>query len=348
MRTTTRRRVPAVTAAGAAAALLLAACGTGTAGDPVAAAPVARAAPAALLAAPPTCDDGKSAVASFDPKGTVAQLASGVNVQRIRSRGRLIVGTSGDVLLWGSRDPRTGQLAGFDIALAREIATAIFGDRPNTIEFRVINYAQRLPAVSGGKARQEGQLDSPEVDLVLHTMTINCDRWEQIAFSAEYYGAGQKLMVRADDPVLAAKKERMQIGDLAAGTKVCVPGGSTNEQLLEAEYGTLEAVPVPEIGECLVKFQRGEVSAITGDDTVLAGFAAQDPYGVIVGAALSEEPYGIGISAGQPDLVRFVNAVLDQVKSDGRWDRIYMATMGRALGEKSPPEPPPPSLYERP
>jgi polar amino acid transport system substrate-binding protein len=341
------RRVSAGTAAGAAAALLLAACGTATAGDPVATAPVARAAPAALRAAPPTCDDGKSAVASIDPKGTVAQLAGGPTVQRIRSRGRLIVGTSGDVLLWGARDPRSGQLAGFDISLAREIATAIFGDRPNPIEFRVINYAQRLPAVSGGKARQEGQQDSPEVDLVLHTMTINCDRWKQIAFSAEYYGAGQKLIVRADDPALAEKKAKMQIGDLADGTKVCVPAGSTNEELLKAEYATLEAVPVPEIGECLVKFQRGEVSAITGDDTVLAGFAAQDPYAEIVGDALSEEPYGIGISAGQPDLVRFVNAVLDEVKSDGRWDRIYLATMGRALGQKAAPTPPP-SAYGRP
>ncbi len=29
-------------------------------------------------------------------------------------------------------------------------------------------------------------------------MTINCARWEQIAFSAEYYHSGQKLLVPSD------------------------------------------------------------------------------------------------------------------------------------------------------
>ena len=60
--------------------------------------------------------------------------------------------------------------------------------------------------------------------------------------------------------------------------------------------------------QCLVLFQEGQVDGITGDDTVLAGFAAQDPYAKVVGDAFSSEPYGIGVAADQVDLVRFVNA----------------------------------------
>ena len=47
---------------------------------------------------------------------------------------------------------------------------------------------------------------------------------------------------------------------------------------------------------CLVLFQSGEVDAITGDDTVLAGLAAQDPYAVVPDQkAFTAEPYGLGV-----------------------------------------------------
>ncbi|MEZ5250293.1 MAG: transporter substrate-binding domain-containing protein [Ilumatobacteraceae bacterium] len=49
----------------------------------------------------------------------------------------------------------------------------------------MITYAQRLPA-----------LEAREVDLVAHTMTINCNRWLRIAFSSVYYQAGQKVLVK--------------------------------------------------------------------------------------------------------------------------------------------------------
>lgn len=285
---------------------------------------------------------------SYSPGGSVAELSGGSSVQAIKRRGRLIVGTSGDVLLWGSRNPATGRLEGFDIDMAREVARAIFGS-PDKIEYRVINYGQRLPALSG-EVRAKQQAAPSTVDLVLHTMTINCERWTQIAFSSEYYSAGQKVLVRADLPALASKKaQNVQITDLEAqpGTRVCVAEGSTNLDNLKA-YPQLDRnkVTVSDLGECLVKFQLGEADAITGDDTVLAGFAAQDPYARVVGPAFSDEPYGIGVAKDKTDLVRFVNAVLEQTRSDGTWASIYKRWMGSVQPGQPVPDPPQP-LYGR-
>ena len=335
----TRLRLLAATATGS---LLLAACGSATAGAPGAAAP--RAAPAVAAAAatpaPSTpCDDGKPAVASVAPGGTVAELR-GDATKKLLQGSRLVVGTSADVVLWGARDPLDGKLKGFDIQLAQRIAKDLLGN-PNAIEFRVINYKQRLPALSTEVL--EGQQESRPVDLVLHTMTINCARWQQVSFSAEYYHAGQKVLVRADDPAYRAKKEDMQITDLPEGSEICVPAGSTNVELLKSEYGRYKPVEVPEIGECLVKFQRGEVPAITGDDTVLAGFAAQDRYARVVGRALSDEPYGIGVHKTDTALLRFVNAVLEEMRRDGSWNAIYASTMGRY----QPAVPQPAAVYGR-
>ena len=59
----------------------------------------------------------------------------------------MVVGVSADTLQFGARNPISGEIEGFDIDVLKEVATAIFGDDdPSNIEYRVITYAQRLPA----------------------------------------------------------------------------------------------------------------------------------------------------------------------------------------------------------
>ena len=92
---------------------------------------------------------------------------------------------------------------------------------------------------------------------------------------------------------------------------------------------------------CLVLFQQGQVDAITGDDTVLAGLASQDPYAVVLdGPPFTDEPYGIGIPPGNVDMVRFVNGVLEKMRSDGAWNDSYKKwlepTLGKSSGQPQP------------
>lgn len=275
---------------------------------------------------PVTCDD---AVASYDPLEQLPaadELPSGSTMAEIRERGSLIVGVSADTLLLGSRNPFTGAIEGFDIDMLREVSRAIFGD-PDRLQFRVITSGQRLEV-----------LESGEVDLVARAFTMTCERWESIAFSAEYYHAGQKVLV-------AASSEAQGLEDLEAlgGQRVCAPAGTTTLTRL-ADYPEIEAVSAPTHSQCLALFQQGQVEAITGDDTILAGFAAQDPYAVVVGEAISEEPYGIGVPAGNVDMVQFVNTVLAQLVDDGTWEQIYDRWLGEPLG---PAPAPPTPVYGR-
>jgi polar amino acid transport system substrate-binding protein len=256
------------------------------------------------------CADGRPAVASLDPDGD-PEVTPGSTMAAIRERGALRVGVSADTLLMGSRNPFNGEIEGFDIDVARQVADAILGD-PDAIQFRVITSGDR-----------EAVLQEHEVDIVTRAFTINCDRWENIAFSAEYYHAGQKLLVPSTSKVAG-------IDDLE-GQRVCAPEGTTTLERL-GEWEGVEAVPAATHTTCLVLFQQGEVDAITGDDTVLAGFAAQDPYAKVVGDAVSDEPYGVGIPADQPDMVRFVNGVLEDMVAGGQWEESYDRWLGDALG----------------
>ncbi len=331
-----RRRLTVVTG------LLVAAAGCGApqlaAPDEVTAPPptaVPTTAPAQCTADEAAADATRS-YAPDGPRPAPGAMPAGSTMAEIAERGRLIVGVSADTLQFGAVDPISGAVEGFDVDLLKEIAKAIFGvGGENRIEYRVMTFAERLPG-----------LEDDEVDLVAHTMTINCERWKRIAFSSTYYDAGKKVLV--DD-----ESDATSVDDLvAAGARVCAPDGSTSLALIEdPAYTTpggdapgIEVVIRPDVTACLVAVQQGDADAVVGDDTVLVGLAAQDPNLVIVGAPLTDEPYGIGVNADEVDLAQFVNGVLEDVRSNGRWGEIYTEWVGGP--DVSPPAPPEP-VYGR-
>jgi polar amino acid transport system substrate-binding protein len=60
----------------------------------------------------------------------------------------------------------------------------------------------------------------------------------------------------------------------------------------------------------------------------------------VVGESLGIEPYGVGVRKGSDDLVRFVNGVLEEIRADGTWERLYDRWLLRSLGTSpGPPSP---------
>lgn len=265
----------------------------------------------------------QNATTSYAP-ASLASQADDPTITAIRARGYLRVGVSADTLLFGARNPLTGGIEGFDIDLAHAVAGYLLGDS-SKVQLVVITAADRIPALKDGR-----------VDMVARNMTMTCARWTEIAFSAEYYRAGQKVLVTK-----GATAVRLE--DLA-GKRVCAPTGTSSLTKLRT-YADVVAVPAATHTGCLVLLQQGKVDAITGDDTVLAGLAAQDPYAVVTtAAAVTAEPYGLGFKADAVGLVRVVNSLLDAMKADGRWTQIYTRWLAGPLG---PAPKPPASVYGR-
>lgn len=297
-----------------------------------------------VVPTPPTCSTAEAALdptRSYEPEGplpTPGEMPAGSTMAAIRDRGQLIVGVSGDTLLFGARNALTKQIEGFDIDMLKEVARAIFGTAPDQeppITYKVITYADRLPNLESGP-------DNGGVDIVAHTMTINCNRWLRIAFSSTYFDAGQRVLVKKDSAFES-------IDDLnTPGTTVCAPEGSTNIDFLRNNpdrFDQMNVLAKPDITDCLVAMQQGEADAATGDDTVLAGLAAQDPNTVVVGEKFTEEPYGLGMAKDKIDFVRFVNGVIEEMRTDGRWTAIYEKWLVGVLSDSVID--PPPAVYGR-
>jgi polar amino acid transport system substrate-binding protein len=271
--------------------------------------PAVHAARAVSAPAAGTCDPTAS---SLRPSGP-PQVTSGSFMAKIRARGYLIAGVDQNTYRFGFLNPLSGQIEGFDIDMIRAVAKAIFGD-PGKVHFKAISDAQRIPDVTSGA-----------VDIVAHTMTITCDRLKEIDFSSVYFNAAQKVLVLKNSSATS-------LDDLH-GQKVCATSGSDSLDRIKAH----KAIPVAVAywTDCLVLLQQGGAAAISTDDSILDGLTAQDPWTKIIGKPLTSEPYGLAISKQHPEFVRFVNAVLQQLRTDGEWKASYAHWLGN-------PVPPPP------
>lgn len=325
-----------------AAALLLAGCGTVAvqppdervsfrppepvgasvlAQSPTSTASTASTASSTAAPAPDTSCDATASLlppASLPPAG---QMPAGSTMEAIARSGRLRVGVDQNIYLFGFRNSFSGELEGFDIDIAKQLALALFGD-VGRIQFVTLTSAQRIPA-----------LKDNQVDVVVRTMTVTCERWREVDFSTVYYQAGQRVLVRRGSGVTGL--------DALGGRRVCAATGSTSLSFLEQAAAKPVPVAVPNWTDCLVMLQQGQVDAVSTDDTILVGLAAQDPHAEVVGPRLTEEPYGVAVAKGHEDLVRFINGVLDKIRSDGTWTAIYQ----RWLGELGPAPAPPTARY---
>ncbi|WP_330476130.1 glutamate ABC transporter substrate-binding protein [Terrabacter sp. C0L_2] len=286
--------------------------------------------------AAPTCDNATQSYAplsSLPSRGEISDAA----MRKIIDKGYLTVGVSADTYLFGARNAFTGGIEGFDIDMARAVAKAIFGD-PSKVQLRVITAGDRIPL-----------LKDREVDMVARNMSMTCGRWNDIAFSAEYYRSGQKVLISKS---LVTEDKNAASWGLAElkDKRVCAPTGTTSLTKLQqvAQPTKADGPVVVTAGThtgCLVLLQQGKADAITGDDTVLAGLAAQDPNTVITSAkAITVEPYGLGLNKADTYLARYVNRVIADLVADGEWKAIYNRWLAAPLG---PAPAPPTPVYGR-
>ncbi|GAA3851536.1 glutamate ABC transporter substrate-binding protein [Saccharothrix violaceirubra] len=233
---------------------------------------------------------------------------------KIKSRGKVIIGVKEDQPGLGLKDSKTGKFTGFDIEIAKLIAAKL-GFTEDKIEYKAIASAGREQALING-----------DVDYYVGTYTINAKRKEQIGFAGPYFTAGQDLLVRKGDDSIKGP-------DTLKGKKVCSVTGSTPIQ-----YVKTNALTEPEnilefqnYSQCVQQLDQGAVDAVTTDDAILKGYASLEPDKFrVVGKPFTKEPYGVGLAKDDKALRTKINDILDEAISGSAWQQIYDATLGKS------------------
>ncbi len=252
----------------------------------------------------------------------VEQFEEGTSLGDIQAAGELVAGVKYDVPPFGFKNPDTGEIEGFDVDIAQEIADHL-GVELTPKEAISDN---RIPFLKDG-----------EVDIIASTMTITTDRDAEIDFSEPYFIASGRILAPEGSDIAGVE-------DLA-GKRVCTAIGSTYEATLKEQAPEAKLELVDSYSECFELIQNGAVDAVSTDDVILTGMIIQDPSLQLVGEELTEEPYGIGVPEGDTEMAEFVNGVLEDIFESGRWTEIYDKWVGQYTGTEGQ-EPPTKTLEE--
>lgn len=256
-------------------------------------------------------DDGASP--SEEPAPT---FEAGTTMAELSEAGKITVGTKFDQPLFGLKGP-SGDPEGFDVEIAKIIASELGIDEEN-IEWVESVSANREPFIENG-----------QVDIVVATYTINDKRKEVVSFAGPYYMAGQSILVLADNDDITSEEDLV-------GQPVCSVTGSTPAANLK-ELGA-EVIETDTYSNCLEPLRSGQVVAVSTDNVILAGLAAQNEGEFkVVGEPFTEEPYGIGLKLDDTDFRMWINDVLEEAYEDGRYEEAWNSTAGAVLPFVEPP-----------
>ncbi|BDG43746.1 glutamate ABC transporter substrate-binding protein [Saccharococcus caldoxylosilyticus] len=257
---------------------------------------------------------GCSSESSTSNKGDGAkstETSAGTNtLEKIKKRGKLIVGVKYDLNLFGLKNPETGKVEGFDIDIAKGLAKKILGDE-NKIELKEVTSKTRIPMLNNG-----------EIDAIIATMTITEERKKEVDFSDVYFMAGQSLLVKKDSKINSVK-------DLKKGMTVLTAKGSTSAQNIRKAAPQVNVLEFENYAEAFTALKAGQGDALTTDNALLLGMAKQDPNYRVLDETFTEEPYGIAVRKGDKELLQVINEYLKEIKENGEYDKIYEKWIGK-------------------
>jgi glutamate transport system substrate-binding protein len=210
-----------------------------------------------------------------------------------------------------------GGYEGFDVDVATYVAKEL-GYKASEIEWKEAPSADRENLIVNG-----------DVDLIAATYSITPERKERVDFAGPYLVAHQDMLVRKDYNDIKSE------GDLNdSELKLCSVTGSTSAVNVKKDFAP--KADLQEYGtysECLTGLQNKQIDAITTDDSILAGYAAQDVHQgkfKLLGLNLSDEPYGIGLKKGDTEMQKKVNDAIQKMIDDGSWKKFAEKHFGPA------------------
>ncbi|WP_353953463.1 glutamate ABC transporter substrate-binding protein [Knoellia sp. S7-12] len=219
------------------------------------------------------------------------------------------------------------EVTGFDIDMAKYVAKEL-GTAEGDIEW-----------VQAPSPQRETLIKTGQVDMIFATYSITDKRKADVTFAGPYFVAGQDLLVRSDDTSITG-------ADTLTGKKLCSVKGSTPAQKVKDKYPGVQLLEYSTYSECLPALTSKKVDALTTDDTILAGYAAQAEFKdkfKLVGKPFSEENYGVGLKKGDVELCNKVTEALKKAFTDGAWQKAIDDNLGPANYKPGPGNPPTPA-----
>ena len=199
--------------------------------------------------------------------------------------------------------------SGFDVDLANYIA-------------KELNYTPTF--VEAVSSQRETLLKTGQVKYIVGTYSITDARKKDVDFAGPYFIAGQDLLIRSDDTSITGP-------DSLAGKKLCSVKGSTSAVNVQKKVPGVNLQEYNTYTLCVDALKAKNVDALTTDNTILAGYAAQAANKgqlKVVGQTFSTENYGVGLPKGDTAFCQKVTDAINKWISSGEWQKAVEKNLG--------------------
>ncbi|MFC0133238.1 cystine ABC transporter substrate-binding protein [Massilia eurypsychrophila] len=232
-----------------------------------------------------------------------------------KARGTLRIAMEGTYPPFNFKDPKTGELAGYDVDVARLVAAKL-GLKP---EFVSTEWAAILAGLGAGK-----------YDAIVSQVGITPKRLEAFDFSEPYTYSSPQLIVRKDERAIYATLAALK------GKKLGVGQGSVFEQQAKAVPG-IEVRSYPAAPENLQDLAVGRIDAALNDSLMVAYLLSNSKLPIKAGARVGNvERMGIPFQKGNPQFKAAVNKALADAAADGSLKKISVKWFGTDVSRPAP------------
>jgi polar amino acid transport system substrate-binding protein len=252
---------------------------------------------------------------------STAPAAMADRLQDILSRGTLIVGTGVGNPPWHFKDEQ-GNMAGFDVDIAKIIAKGLFGD-DTKIEFVTQASDSRIPNIVTDK-----------VDMTCQFMTVTAERAQQVNFTLPYYREGVGLLLTAT----GKHKTYDELKSAGSGITISVLQNVYAEEMVHKALPEAKVDQYESVDLIYQALNSGRADAAATDVSSLRWFMKQNPDKYLdAGYGWEPQTYSCAVKRGDADFLQFVNTALREAMSGVEF-ATYKGSFERWFGV-SPPEP---------
>lgn len=223
--------------------------------------------------------------------------------QRIQADGRIRVGIDPSYPPFEQLNEETGDLAGYDVDLAREIGRRL----TLGVDFVLVGFDSLYDAVQTGK-----------VDVVISGMPYDPNWTEDVDFGMWYFNAGQFLVVRQDESAISSVRDLIHRNlGVELGTT-----GDLEARRLQKQVDDIHLSPYPTSTAALSALESGEIDAALVDAISAYLFIAQGGHVRMLDDAVLDESYAAVTARKSRQLRAAIDAAILEIKTDGYLDAL--------------------------
>jgi len=225
-------------------------------------------------------------------------------IDRILQRGELVVGMAGNMPPL-NMTTKEGDLIGYEVDLAQAMAAAM-GVKA---KMEIIPFGELLTALRTGK-----------IDIILSNMTITPGRNLKVAFVGPYFTSGKAFLTKINTIALADEPEDID----AKKTRLVALKGSTSEAFVEKVLPGATLITAKDYDEAVEMVLQDKVHAMVADYPicVVSVFRYPNKGLLAVVTTLTYEPIGVGVPAGDPLLVNWVENFMGIAEKTGLLEEL--------------------------